>query len=51
MSQLLLSKNASHNDNSDDKKENDNFNNKRKSSYTKQDSAKEKWKKLLLQET
>ena len=51
MSQLLLSKNASHNDNSDDKKKNDNFNNKRKSSYTKQDSAKEKWKKLSLQET
>ena len=45
MSQLLLSKNAPHNDNSDSKN-NDDFNNKRKSSYTYQDSAKEKWKKI-----
>ena len=47
MSQLLLSKNASHTDNSDSKK-NDDFNNKRKSSYTNQDSAKEKWKKIVI---
>ena len=46
MSQLLLSKNASHNDNCDSKK-NDNFDNKRKPSYTNQDSAKEKWKKII----
>ena len=44
MSQLLLSKNASH---SDSKKNND-FNNKRKSSYTNQDSAKEKRKKIVI---
>ena len=47
MTQLLLSKNATHNDNSDSKN-NDDFNNKRKSSYTNQDSAKEKWKKIIL---
>ena len=44
MSQLLLSKNASHNHDSDSKK-NDNLNNKRKSSYTNPDSVKEKRKK------
>ena len=44
MSLLLLSKNASHNNNSDSEK-NDDFNNMRKSSYTNQDSAKEKREK------
>ena len=49
MSQLLLSKNASHNDNnSDDEKKNGEFNNKRKSSYTNQDSAKEKREKIVI---
>ena len=46
MSQLLLSKNASHNNNCDSKK-NDDFDNKRKPSYTNQDSTKEKWKKII----
>ena len=44
MSQLLLSKNASHNDS----KTNDGFNNNRKPSYTNQDSAKEKRKKIVI---
>ena len=48
MSQLLLSKSAFHNDNSDYEKKNDDFNNKRKSSYTNQDSAKEKWKEIVI---
>ena len=47
MSQSLLSKNASHNDNTDSKK-NDDFNNKRKSLYTNQYSAKEKRKKIVI---
>ena len=47
MSQLLLSKNASQNDNSDSKK-NDDFKSKRKSSYTNQDSAKEKRIKIVI---
>ena len=41
VSQLLLSKNASHKDDSDSNTNND-FNNKRKSLCTNQDSAKEK---------
>ena len=44
MSLLLLSKNAYHNNNSDSEK-NDDFNNMSKSSYTNQDSAKEKREK------